>query len=127
MIAAQLRRAQAQPRRRWRAEPKIDATLIKRIDGSRWQALVKPARKLSVGDIVRFGSEGRVCFLGQLDARVEAKGEAGEVTFAFSFHGPALDQAISEMGAPPLPPYIAGKRTPDDQRRRRLSDIICGK
>lgn len=97
------------------AEPKIDATLIKRIDGSRWQALVKPARKLSVGDIVRFGSEGRVCFLGQLDARVEAKGEAGEVTFAFSFHGPALDQAISEMGAPPLPPYIAGKRTPDDQ------------
>lgn len=97
------------------AEPKIDATLIKRIDGSRWQALVKPARKLSVGDIVRFGSEGRVCFLGQLDARVEAKGEAGEVTLAFTFHGPALDQAISEMGSPPLPPYIAGKRTPDEQ------------
>src|SRR4051812_511483 len=26
-------------------EPKIQATLIKRIDGSRWQALVKPAKK----------------------------------------------------------------------------------
>ncbi len=31
-------------------EPKIDATLIKRLDGSRWQALVKPAKKLAVGD-----------------------------------------------------------------------------
>src|SRR6266702_995256 len=28
-------------------EPKIDATLIKRLDGSRWQALVKPAKKLT--------------------------------------------------------------------------------
>ncbi len=27
----------------------IDATLIKRIDGARWQALVKPARKLAAG------------------------------------------------------------------------------
>lgn len=32
------------------AEPKIEATLIKRIDGSRWQALVKPAKKLIEGD-----------------------------------------------------------------------------
>src|ERR1700676_4522168 len=31
-------------------EPKIEATLIKRLDGSRWQALVKPARKLVSGD-----------------------------------------------------------------------------
>src|SRR6266404_98495 len=29
-------------------EPKIEATLIKRLDGSRWQALVKPAKKLAV-------------------------------------------------------------------------------
>src|SRR5260370_8061117 len=28
-------------------EPKIEATLIKRLDRSRWQALVKPAKKLS--------------------------------------------------------------------------------
>ena len=98
-----------------RPEPKIEATLIKRIDGSRWQALVKPAKRLSEGDIVRFGSEGRVCFLGQLDATVEAKGEAGEVTLAFTFHGPALDQAIAEMGDTPLPPYIAGKRAVDER------------
>jgi S-adenosylmethionine:tRNA ribosyltransferase-isomerase len=34
---------------------------------------------------------------------------------SFSFHGPALDQAISDLGSPPLPPYIASKRTPDEQ------------
>ncbi len=96
-------------------EPRIDATLIKRIDGSRWQALVKPAKKLAVGDQVRFGNEGRVCLLGNLDAAVEDKGEAGEVTLSFAFHGPILDQAIADAGAPPLPPYIASKRAPDDR------------
>ena len=96
-------------------EPKIEATLIKRLDGSRWQALVKPAKKLSEGDVVRFGNEGKVCLLGHLDAGVEHKGEDGEVTLSFSFHGPALDQAIADLGAPPLPPYIASKRAPDDR------------
>jgi S-adenosylmethionine:tRNA ribosyltransferase-isomerase len=111
VIAAQLR-----GRRIGReTEPKIEATLIKRLDGSRWQALVKPAKKLAPGDVVRFGNEGKVCLLGHLDAQVEAKGTDGEVTLSFSFHGPALDQAIADLGTPPLPPYIASKRTPDDQ------------
>src|SRR6516165_6220310 len=96
-------------------EPKIEATLIKRIDGSRWQALVKPARKLAIGDTIRFGNEGRVCLLGHLDAEVDHKGSEGEVTLSFTFHGPTLDQAIADLGSPPLPPYIAGKRTPDER------------
>jgi S-adenosylmethionine:tRNA ribosyltransferase-isomerase len=97
------------------AEPRIEATLIKRLDGSRWQALVKPAKKLIEGDGIRFGNEGRVCLLGHLDAQVEAKGDNGEVTLAFSFHGPTLDQAIADLGTPPLPPYIASKRAPDER------------
>ena len=100
-------------------EPKIDVTLIKRLDGSRWQALARPAKKLAVGDGVRFGNEGRVCLLGNLDAQVESKGDEGEITLAFTFHGPILDQAIADVGAPPLPPYIASKRAPDD---RDMSD-----
>src|ERR1700734_2357072 len=96
-------------------EPKIEATLIKRLDGSRWQALVKPAKKLSQGDIIRFGNEGKVCLLGHLDAQVEHKGDDGEITLSFSFHGPTLDQAIAELGPPPLPPYIASKRAPDER------------
>jgi S-adenosylmethionine:tRNA ribosyltransferase-isomerase len=108
--------AQLSGRRIGRAtEPKIDATLIKRLDGSRWQALVRPAKKLAVGDGIRFGNEGRVCLLGNLDAVVESKGEEGEVTLSFSFHGPVLDQAIADLGSPPLPPYIASKRMPDER------------
>jgi S-adenosylmethionine:tRNA ribosyltransferase-isomerase len=97
------------------SEPRIEATLIKRLDGSRWQALVKPAKKLSERDVVRFGNEGKVCLLGHLDAQVERKGDDGEVTLSFSFHGPALDQAIADLGSPPLPPYIASKRAPDER------------
>ncbi|HET7254545.1 MAG TPA: S-adenosylmethionine:tRNA ribosyltransferase-isomerase, partial [Xanthobacteraceae bacterium] len=80
-------------------EPVIEATLHQRLDGSRWRAFVKPAKRLSPGDVVRFGTEGNLCFLGQLDATVEAKGEGGEVTLAFAFHGPILDQAVEERGA----------------------------
>jgi S-adenosylmethionine:tRNA ribosyltransferase-isomerase len=96
-------------------EPRIEATLIKRLDGSRWQALVKPAKKLAAGDVVRFGNEGKVCLLGHLDAEVEHKGDDGEITLSFSFHGPTLDQAIADLGSPPLPPYIASKRAPDER------------
>jgi S-adenosylmethionine:tRNA ribosyltransferase-isomerase len=98
-------------------EPAIEATLHRRLDGARWRAFVKPARRLSPGDVVRFGEEGEVCFLGQLDAAVEEKGEGGEVTLAFAFHGPVLDQAVDERGAMPLPPYIAARRAPDQRDR----------
>src|SRR5581483_11343322 len=99
------------------AEAAIEATLIKRLDGSRWNAFIKGAKKVDPGDVIRFGEEGKVCFLGQLDATVEAKGDGGEVTLAFAFHGPVLDQAIAERGDMPLPPYIASRRAPDEQDR----------
>jgi S-adenosylmethionine:tRNA ribosyltransferase-isomerase len=97
-------------------EPAIAATLIKRLDGSRWRALVKPAKRLEAGDIVRFGGDGQACFLDQLDARVEAKGEGddgGAVTLAFAIDGAVLDQALAERGGVPLPPYIASRRAID--------------
>jgi S-adenosylmethionine:tRNA ribosyltransferase-isomerase len=99
------------------AAPAISAMLVKRLDGSRWSALVRPAKRLAVGDVVRFGAEGKVCFLGQLDAAVEAKGQGGEVTLAFAFHGAVLDQALAERGEMPLPPYIAGRRAVDEADR----------
>ena len=99
------------------AEPAIEATLHQRLDGSRWRAFVKPAKRLIAGDVVRFGEEGKVCFLGQLDATVEAKEEGGETTLAFAFHGPVLDEAVNERGEMPLPPYIAARRRPDERDR----------
>jgi S-adenosylmethionine:tRNA ribosyltransferase-isomerase len=106
-------------------EPKIEATLTERLDGSRWRAFARPGKKLAPGDVIRFGEEGRVCFLGQLDATVEAKGEGGEITLSFAFHGPVLDQAIDERGDMPLPPYIASKREPDDRDRADYQTLFA--
>jgi S-adenosylmethionine:tRNA ribosyltransferase-isomerase len=106
-------------------EPKIKATLTQRLDSSRWRAFVRPAKKLAAGDVVRFGEEGKVCFLGQLDATVESKDEGGEVTLSFAFHGPVLDQAIAERGDMPLPPYIASKRKPDEQDRADYQTLFA--
>jgi S-adenosylmethionine:tRNA ribosyltransferase-isomerase len=106
-------------------ETPIEANLVKRLDGSRWVAFVKPGKRLAVGDTVRFGDEGKVCFLGQLDATVEAKGEGGEVTFAFAFHGPVLEQAIAERGNMPLPPYIAARRAADDEDRADYQTLFA--
>jgi S-adenosylmethionine:tRNA ribosyltransferase-isomerase len=99
------------------AEPAIEATLHQRLDGARWRAFVKPGKRLAAGDIIRFGTEDRVCLLGQLDATVEEKSEGGEVTLAFAFHGAVLDQALEERGTMPLPPYIAARRAADERDR----------
>jgi S-adenosylmethionine:tRNA ribosyltransferase-isomerase len=90
----------------------IEATLIKRVDASRWRALVRPAKKLRIGERIRFGepSESLACLLSSLDAEVEDKADAGEVLLAFAFSGAALDEAIERLGQPPLPPYIATRR-----------------
>ena len=92
------------------AAAKFAATLIKRLDASRWQALARPAKRLLPGDRARFGQTGEVCLLDSLDATVEGRGDAGEVTLAFDLAGPDLDLAIAAHGRLPLPPYIAGRR-----------------
>ena len=106
-------------------EAAIEATLHKRIDGSHWRAFILGAKKVQVGDTLRFGDEGRVCFLGEIDAQVLHKDEGGEVSLSFSLHGPVLDQAIAERGAMPLPPYIAARRAPDEQDRADYQTLFA--
>ena len=104
---------------RGEAAASIEATLVKRVDDCRWRALVRPAKKLRAGERIRFGetSKSMACLLAALNAEVEEKGEAGEVLLRFEFAGPALDEAIERLGAPPLPPYIAGRRAPEERDR----------
>jgi len=80
---------------------------------------------LAVGDVIRFGEEGKVCFLSELDATVEDKGEEGEITLSFAFHGPVLDQAIAERGEVPLPPYIASRRPADERDRADYQTLFA--
>lgn len=95
----------------------ISATLHMRIGPNRWKAFARPAKRIRTGDRIRFGHSGESCYLGMLDATVEERGEAGEVTLRFDLSGPALDEAIAAVGHIPLPPYIASRR-PDDARDR---------
>ena len=89
------------------ATASIEATLIERVDDCRWRALARPAKRLNIGERIRFGepSESMACLLAALDAEVEDKGEAGEVLLRFEFTGAALDEANQNVcGAPPCPP-----------------------
>ena len=103
----------------------IEATLLKRLSPERWQALARPAKRLQAGDRIRFGHESRVCLLGALDATIEEKGDGGEITLRFDFHGAILDEAINALGHIPLPPYIASKRDDDDRDRRDYQTMFA--
>ncbi len=114
-----IRAALSGERRRGAQHATVSFNLHKRLDESRWLAFARPAKRLAVGDRIRFGHDGRVCLLGQLDASVAAIGAGGEVELSFSLHGPYLDEAIEALGDPPLPPYIASRReqVPEDAER----------
>lgn len=83
----------------------VEATLHKRTAPDRFLAFVKPARRLKTGDSLIFPG---------LAATVSSRA-GGEVELVFDREGPALDQAIAQVGAMPLPPYIAKQRAPDSQ------------
>jgi len=107
-----IRAALTGERRRGEQRATVAFNLHKRLDSSRWLAFARPSKRVVAGDRIRFGHDGRVCLLGQLDATVAAVNEAGEVELAFSLHGAYLDEAIEALGDPPLPPYIASRRDP---------------
>ena len=116
-------------RTRGEAVASIEATLIERVDDCRFRALARPAKRLRVGERIRFGdaSESTVCLLAALDAEVEEKSEAGEVTLRFAFSGAALDEAIERLGSPPLPPYIASRRALSPSDRADYQTIFAEK
>ena len=97
---------------------RIEVTLIKRESACRWRALAKPAKRLAVGERIRFGdtSESTACLLASLDATIVER-VGGEVLLDFALSGPALDDAIEALGTMPLPPYIAARRSNDDVDR----------
>ena len=108
-------------------EANVSFNLTKRVDGHRWKAFARPAKRLEVGDRVRLGDNNAACMAGALNAVVSEKGEAGEVELAFDFSGDVLDAAIAATGVMPLPPYIALKRAPDERDRATYQTIYADK
>jgi S-adenosylmethionine:tRNA ribosyltransferase-isomerase len=114
-------------RTRGEASARVEILLHKREGAERWRAFARPAKRLAVGDRIRFGedTESMACLLASLDAEVEAKGEGGEVVLRFAFAGPALDEAIARLGEMPLPPYIEGKRAADERDRSDYQTVYA--
>jgi S-adenosylmethionine:tRNA ribosyltransferase-isomerase len=77
-------------------------------DGREWEALVRPGRKMPVGE--------RIEFDGALEATVVGRGEFGERTIRFAGHGD-LYEAFEEIGHVPLPPYIRRGDEASDRER----------
>ncbi|WP_374393345.1 tRNA preQ1(34) S-adenosylmethionine ribosyltransferase-isomerase QueA [Sphingopyxis sp.] len=87
---------------------KIGATLHKRIDLRRWQAFVRNAKRLRVGDTVDFGAG--------VEALAEDRLADGSFILAFGGDEP-VELLLERAGTMPLPPYIAGKRPTDADDR----------
>ena len=87
-----------------RVQARIEVTLLEpRADGT-WAALIKPLRKLKIGETVVFSAD--------LSATLEAVAD-GQGHLRFNCTGDAFDVALNAAGAMPLPPYIAAKRPAD--------------
>jgi S-adenosylmethionine:tRNA ribosyltransferase-isomerase len=95
----------------------VSLNLIERLAPDRWRALAKRGKRLKVGDGLFFGDG--------LFATIEAKDEEGGIDLRFDRVGAALDEVIARIGAPPLPPYIAGKRAPDAEDARDYQTVFA--
>ncbi|PAL20419.1 tRNA preQ1(34) S-adenosylmethionine ribosyltransferase-isomerase QueA [Sphingopyxis sp. GW247-27LB] len=91
-----------------RGEAKIGATLHKRIGLRRWQAFVRNAKRLRVGETVDFGAG--------VAALAEERLPDGSFVLAFAGDEP-VEILLERAGTMPLPPYIAGKRATDEADR----------
>lgn len=80
-----------------------------------WLALVKPARKVRVGDGIVFGQD-------QLIATCIEEREDGIRLFKLSYSGILLE-VLKELGDMPLPPYIKEKLADDDRYQTVYAEV----
>jgi len=101
-----------------RGEAKIGATLHKRIDLRRWQAFIRNAKRLKVGDEIIFGG----------GVTVTAEERLADGSFVLFFHGEeAVEILLDRAGTMPLPPYIASKREIDEADKSDYQTMFAQK
>jgi S-adenosylmethionine:tRNA ribosyltransferase-isomerase len=93
---------------------KIEVLLAQQLAAQEWSALVRPGKKVQVGERLFFTAEDGVPPL--LEAEVIARGEFGERTLRFA---PSADfyGALDAIGHMPLPPYIHREDSHEDRER----------
>ncbi|MBR4893410.1 MAG: tRNA preQ1(34) S-adenosylmethionine ribosyltransferase-isomerase QueA [Clostridia bacterium] len=80
---------------------KIEFLLLKRIDLTKWEVILKPGKKAREGAEFSFGD-------GLLNAKVIKVKEDGNRIVEFSYNG-VFEDILDKLGQMPLPPYIKEK------------------
>lgn len=83
---------------------KIEVTLLSPTPQGQWMALLKPLKKVRDGEVIVFSDA--------LNARVMDRDD-GQARLNFNLTGDEFDAALGQVGAMPLPPYIAALRPAD--------------
>ncbi len=91
--------------------------LVRQLAPDTWEALVRPGRKIPVGERIVFGE-------GELQARVEARAEYGLRVLRFESKN-GFHEALNRLGHIPLPPYI--KRADEPLDRERYQTVYAGR
>lgn len=87
----------------------IEILLVRRLEPQVWEALVRPGRKVGIGERLIFGE-------GELHAEVEGRGEYGLRRVRF-FPTGDFERELERLGHMPLPPYIKRADEPLDRER----------
>ena len=85
----------------------IEVLLLKNKEGDTWECLVKPARRIHVGDVVSFGD-------GLLKLTCTEVKDEGIRVFEASYEG-IFYELLDKLGTMPLPPYIHEKLEDKDR------------
>lgn len=85
----------------------IEVLLLKNKEGDTWECLVKPARRIHVGDVVSFGD-------GLLKLTCTEVKDEGIRVFDASYEG-IFYELLDKLGTMPLPPYIHEKLEDKDR------------
>ncbi len=87
----------------------IEFLLSKRLEGDRWETLVRPGRRVRAGDTIVVGD-------GELKARVLSNSEGGTRIVEFEYEGIFME-ILERLGSMPLPPYIQRSAEEEDKDR----------
>jgi S-adenosylmethionine:tRNA ribosyltransferase-isomerase len=89
----------------------VEVLLTRQLASDLWEALVRPGRKLPVGERIIFSQ-------GELEAEILSRGELGLRSLRFSSHdAETVESHIERIGHVPLPPYIEREDEASDRER----------
>ncbi|WP_240414344.1 tRNA preQ1(34) S-adenosylmethionine ribosyltransferase-isomerase QueA [Paenibacillus periandrae] len=92
---------------------KAELLLLKQLEGDRWEALVRPGKRLKAGAVILFG-EAEADGKPLLTATIEEESDMGGRVVRFSYEG-IFPELLDRLGQMPLPPYIK-EQLPEKER-----------